>query len=196
MNLGSFLYLGYNHNLIFGVLASSFKGNTLKILFEKLMWNARLFILLAVILSLVGSILLFVVASIDIIKAAKETYLYYVGVLAEGTDIHNILLNSIIMAIDLYLIAVVLLIFAFGLYELFICKIELKEESYSKVLEIHTLDQLKDKLAKVIVMALVVAFFSKVLNMGMKTTQDMLFFAISILSLAVGLYFLHKDSKH
>ncbi|EEO26691.1 hypothetical protein HWAG_01483 [Helicobacter winghamensis ATCC BAA-430] len=168
----------------------------MRVLFEKLMWNARLFIILAVILSLVGSILLFVVASVDIIKAAKQTYLYYIGALWEGADIHNILLNSIIMAIDLYLIAVVLLIFAFGLYELFINKIEVKDESQSKVLEIHTLDQLKDKLAKVIVMALIVAFFSKVLNMGMKTTQDMLFFAISILSLAVGLYFLHKDSKH
>ena len=100
------------------------------------------------------------------------------------------------MAIDLYLIAVVLLIFSFGLYELFICKIQIKDESSSKVLEIHTLDQLKDKLAKVIVMALIVAFFSKVLNMCMKSTQDMLFFAISILALAIGLYFLHKDSKH
>lgn len=168
----------------------------MRVLFEKLMWNARLFIILAVILSLVGSILLFVVASVDIIKAAKQTYLYYIGSLGDEADIHTILLNTIIMAIDLYLIAVVLLIFAFGLYELFISKIEVKEENQSKILEIHTLDQLKDKLAKVIVMALIVAFFSKVLNMEMKTTQDMLFFAISILSLAVGLYFLHKDSKH
>lgn len=164
--------------------------------FEKFMWNARLFIILAVILSLIGSMLLFIVASMDILKAVKQTYLYYVGALSAGADIHNILLNSIIMAIDLYLIAVVLLIFAFGLYELFICKIQVKDESQSKVLEIHTLDQLKDKLAKVIVMALIVAFFSKVLNMGMKTTQDMLFFAISILALAIGLYFLHKDAKH
>ncbi len=168
----------------------------MKNIFEKLMWNARLFVILAVILSLIGSILLFVVASVDILKAAKQTYFYYVGVLGADADIHNILLNTIIMAIDLYLIAVVLLIFAFGLYELFITKIQIKDESNSKVLEIHTLDQLKDKLAKVIVMALIVAFFSKVLNMGMKSTQDMLFFAISILALAIGLYFLHKDSKH
>lgn len=175
------------------------KGSILELIrriFEKLMWNARLFIILAVVLSLVGSVLLFIVASIDIIKAAKDTFLYYSGVLGDGADIHNILLNTIIMAVDLYLIAVVLLIFAFGLYELFICKIQIKDDSNSKVLEIHTLDQLKDKLAKVIVMALIVAFFSKVLNMGMKSTQDMLFFAISILALAVGLYFLHKDSKH
>lgn len=168
----------------------------MKDIFEKLMWNARLFIILAVLLSLVGSILLFIVASVDILKAAKQTYLYYIGSLGADADIHHLLLNVIIMAVDLYLIAVVLLIFSFGLYELFIAKIQIKDEKDSKVLEIHTLDQLKDKLAKVIVMALIVAFFSKVLNMGMKNTQDMLFFAISILALAVGLYFLHKDSKH
>ena len=164
--------------------------------FENILWNSRLVIIFAVILSMVGSLLLFVVASMDIIRATISTYQYYMGKLAEGTDIHNILLNHIIMAIDLYLIAVVLLIFAFGLYELFIAKIEIKDEHSSKVLEIHTLDQLKDKLAKVIVMALIVAFFSKVLRMGLQNSLDMLYFAVSILGLSLGLYFLHKDSKH
>lgn len=164
--------------------------------FAQILWNSRLFIIFAVILSMVGSILLFLVASVDIVKVVGATYQYYQGALGEGADIHNILLNTIIMAIDLYLIAVVLLIFSFGLYELFIAKIEIKDEHSSKVLEIHTLDQLKDKLAKVIVMALIVAFFSKVLNMGMKDSLDMLYFSISILGLSLGLYFLHKDSKH
>lgn len=119
-------------------------------------------------------------------KSGKtDLFILYWSIMG-GADIHNILLNSIIMAIDLYLIAVVLLIFAFGLYELFINKIEVKDESQSKVLEIHTLDQLKDKLAKVIVMALIVAFFSKVLNMGMKTTQDMLFLRFLFYRLLLG----------
>lgn len=165
-------------------------------IFERILWNSRLFIIFAVILSMIGSILLFLVASADIVMAVGETYRYYTGALSQDIDIHNVLLNTIIMAVDLYLIAVVLLIFSFGLYELFIAKIEIKDEQSSKVLEIHTLDQLKDKLAKVIVMALIVAFFSKVLNMGMKNSIDMLYFAISILGLSLSLYFLHKDSKH
>lgn len=170
----------------------------MKTFFEKILWNARLIVLLAVILSLVGSILLFVVASWDIIDAGIKTLHYYTGSNHEGHDIHNLLLNAIISSIDLYLIAVVLMIFSFGLYELFISKISIKELSNIKVLEIHTLDQLKDKLAKVIVMALIVAFFSKVLNMDVKNTIDMIYFALSILALSLGLYFLHKDgsSKH
>lgn len=104
----------------------------MKDIFEKLMWNARLFIILAVILSLVGSILLFIVASVDILKVAKQTYLYYIGSLGADADIHHLLLNVIIMAVDLYLIAVVLLIFSFGLYELFIAKIQIKDEIIPK----------------------------------------------------------------
>ncbi|PAF45102.1 YqhA family protein [Helicobacter sp. 11S02596-1] len=166
--------------------------NFIQQLFEKLLWNSRLFIILAVVLSMVGATLLFVVASIDVIKAVINTYKYYVGLLGADADIHNVLLHTIVSAIDLYLIAVVLLIFSFGLYELFIRKITIKDENSSKVLEIHTLDQLKDKLAKVIVMALIVAFFSKVLNMGIAVSVDMLYFSISILAICVGLYFLHK----
>lgn len=170
----------------------------MKTFFETILWNARLIVLLAVILSLVGSILLFVVASWDIIDAGTKTLHYYTDSNHAGHDIHNLLLNAIISSIDLYLIAVVLMIFSFGLYELFISKISIKELSNIKVLEIHTLDQLKDKLAKVIVMALIVAFFSKVLNMDVKNTIDMIYFALSILALSLGLYFLHKDggSKH
>lgn len=169
----------------------------MKNIFETILWNTRLIVLLAVILSLVGSVLLFIVASWDIIGAGFETLHYYTsGTDHSESDIHNLLLNTIISSIDLYLIAVVLLIFSFGLYELFISKISIKEIANIKVLEIHTLDQLKDKLAKVIVMALIVAFFSKVLNMEVKSTLDMIYFALSILALSLGLYFLHKDSKH
>lgn len=168
----------------------------MKKIFETILWNTRLIVILAVILSLVGSVLLFIVASWDIIHAGIKTIGYYSGSSPHQGDIHNLLLNAIISSIDLYLIAVVLLIFSFGLYELFITKISIKELSNIKVLEIHTLDQLKDKLAKVIVMALIVAFFSKVLNMDVKSTLDMIYFAISILALSLGLYFLHKESKH
>ena len=160
--------------------------------FESILLNSRYIVILAVILSLIGSILLFVVASWDIVDAGFKTIAYYMGS-SHNVDIHNILLNAIISSIDLYLIAVVLLIFSFGLYELFIDKISIN--SNYKVLEIHTLDQLKDKLAKVIVMALIVAFFSKVSNMMVNNALEMIYFALSILAICVGLYFLHKDSK-
>lgn len=163
--------------------------------FEWLLWNSRAFIILAVIFSMIGSIILFVVASMDVFHVMVETFHYYFGD-SHGIDLHALVIGEIILAIDLYLIAVVLFIFAFGLYELFISEIDIaKRGGASKVLEIHSLDQLKDKLAKVIVMVLIVSFFNKVLNMHIATSLDMLYFAGSILALSLGLYFLHKDSK-
>jgi uncharacterized membrane protein YqhA len=88
-------------------------------------------------------------------------------------------------------------IFSFGLYELFISDIDQAEgKNGSKLLAIHSLDQLKDKIAKVIVMVLVVNFFQRVLHTKFATPLEMLYFALAIAALAVGLYFLGKVGKH
>ena len=113
---------------------------------------------------------------------------------------HEDILSGIIGAVDLYLIAVVMLIFSFGIYELFISKIDAacneEDENCSTILAIHSLDQLKDKISKVIVMVLVVSFFQKVLHTEFSTPLDMFYFALSITALAVGLFFLGKVGKH
>jgi len=165
--------------------------------FEKTMWQARLFVLLAVVFGLIGSTILFIVASVDI----YEVLTYTVDVYMKGLhpkDFHEVIVSKIIGAVDLYLIAVVMLIFAFGLYELFISKIEAAENSSagSNVLAIHSLDQLKDKIAKVIVMVLIVSFFQKVLHTSYDGALEMLYFALSIGLLAIGLFFLGKVGKH
>jgi len=108
---------------------------------------------------------------------------------------HEKLVGVIIGAVDLYLIAIVMLIFSFGVYELFISEIDpAKQSGTSKILEIHSLDQLKDKLAKVILMVLIVTFFKKAMYITYETPQDMLFFAIAIMALGGALYLLHKGS--
>jgi len=164
--------------------------------FEKMLWNSRLFILLAVIFGMIGAIILFIVGSVDIYSVASNTISIYLHH-EHPEGFHEAIVGSIIGAIDLYLIAVVLLLFSFGLYELFISEIDIaKESESSKVLEIHNLDQLKDKLAKVIIMVLVVSFFKTVLHTTYSGPLEMLYFAGSILALSVGLYFLHKGGEH
>lgn len=166
-------------------------------IFESLLMASRKLIYLPVIFSLLGSSVLFVIASIDIANVLHVTYQYY----AQGlpVDIHADGVTLIIGAIDLYLIAVVLLIFSFGLYELFISKIEALEQKDirgSGILVVSTLDQLKDKLAKVIIMVLIVSFFQRVLHMNFSTPLEMLYLAGSIFLLAFGLYFQAKGAKH
>jgi uncharacterized membrane protein YqhA len=82
------------------------------------------------------------------------------------------------------------------LYELFISKIDDAEESEagSKILAIHSLDELKDKLGKVVVMVLIVSFFKKVIHMNFSTPLEMLYLAGSILALALALYYMHKGA--
>ena len=107
---------------------------------------------------------------------------------------HEDVVSAIIGAVDLYLIAIVLFIFSFGVYELFVSQIDEMENSDNdfQALKIHSLDELKDKIAKVIVMVLVVSFFQKVLHTEYNGALEMLYFSGSILFLALALYFLHK----
>ncbi len=166
-------------------------------LFEGMIWRSRFVIILAVVFGLLGAIILFIIASLDIYNISVFT----VKSLVQGIHppkMHENLVSIIIGAVDLYLIAVVLFIFSFGLYELFISDIDeaSNDEKTSKILEIKSLDQLKDKIAKVIVMVLVVSFFQRVLHTEYSGAKEMLYFALSILALALGLYFLHKNPKH
>jgi len=165
-------------------------------IFEGVIWKSRFIVLLAVVFGLIGAFVLFIVASMDIWGVATYTFNTIISH-AHPEKFHEDIVAGIIGAVDLYLIAVVMFIFSFGLYELFISDIdEADGANGSKILAIHSLDQLKDKIAKVIVMVLVVSFFQKVLHMEYSTALEMLYFALSIASLSVGLYFLSKVGKH
>jgi len=167
----------------------------LESLFEGLIWRSRFIVLLAVVSGLLGAVILFVVASLDIWHVATHTF-HVIMTGAHPERFHENIVAGIIGAVDLYLIAVVMFIFSFGLYELFISDIdEASGKNGSKLLAIDSLDQLKDKIAKVIVMVLVVNFFQRVLHTNFATPLEMLYFALSIAALAVGLYFLSKVGK-
>ena len=164
--------------------------------FETLLWNTRFFVLLAVIFSMVGGIALFIVASVDVVHVAGMVYGNYFGH-GHVENFHEQIVTELIGAIDLYLIAIVLFIFGFGLYELFISKIDVAERSAaSKILEIHSLDELKDKLAKVIIMVLIVGFFKRAMNTTYDGALEMLYLAGAILGLALAFYFMHKGGDH
>ena len=167
-------------------------------IFESSLWASRFMVILAVIFGLIGAVVLFVVASFDIYETTKfvlNTYITH----AHPESFHEDVVGGIIGAVDLYLIGVVMLLFSFGLYELFISEIDVAKDDSgedNKILAIHSLDQLKDKISKVIVMVLVVGFFQKVGHTTYSGALDMLYFALSITAVAVGLYFLGKVGKH
>ncbi len=166
-------------------------------IFENTLWSTRFMIILAVIFGLIGAVILFIVASVDIFVTAKYVLTTYLAG-AHPDKFHQDIVGGIIGAVDLYLIGVVMLLFSFGLYELFISDIDPAKDDEgndNQILAIHSLDQLKDKISKVIVMVLVVGFFQKVGYTEYNGALDMLYFAISITAVSVGLYFLGKVGK-
>ncbi|MBZ7994685.1 YqhA family protein [Campylobacter canadensis] len=161
--------------------------------FEKLLIKSRLITILPVIFGLIGAFVLFFIASFDVYSVIKDVIVYYTKHPAD-MDIHEVAVSKIVGAVDLYLMALVFYIFSFGIYELFISEVEeFKQYKQSRVLEVHSLDELKDKLGKVIIMVLIVNFFQHALNLKFASTMDMLYLALSILVVCVGLWALHKS---
>jgi len=162
-------------------------------IFEGFLWRSRFMVLFAVIFSLLASFGLFLVASIEITEPILNLFNSHFHVSPEE---HEKIVGSIVGAIDLFLIATVLIIFSLGLYELFISKIDEAEndEKSSRILAIHSLDDLKEKLAKVVLMVLIVTFFKYAIHIRYETPLQTLYLAVGVLMLALALYFSHK--KH
>ena len=165
--------------------------------FENTLWNARFFVLFAVVFSMIGGIALFIVASVDVWHVVSMVFNNYFDAHGHIEHFHEKIVAELIGAVDLYLIAIVLFIFGFGLYELFISQIDVAQKSAaSKILEIHSLDELKDKLAKVIIMVLIVGFFKRAMNATYEGPLEMLYLSGAILGLALAFYFMHKGDHH
>ena len=159
---------------------------------EGVLWKSRYIVFLAVFFSITAAVSLFVFGSYEIIAAILHENPFS-AIHEHG---HADLLVQFIGAVDLYLIGIVLLIFGFGVYELFISEIDVARNNYRiTILEIKTLDELKNKIIKVIIMVLIVTFFERVLNMKYDTPIHMLFFAISIFILASGVFMINKQPK-
>ena len=92
--------------------------------FEKALWNLRFVVILSVVLSIISSITLFVIGSWDILYAIVYQNPLFNADINNNTD----LLFKIISSIDLFLIGIVLLIFGFGVYELFISEIDFAKD--------------------------------------------------------------------
>lgn len=163
--------------------------------FEKALWSARFLVLFAVVASVIAALVLFVIGTLDIARVIGEVYAYYIQG-NHGIDLHGTVIGELVGSIDIFLIAVVLMIFSFGLYELFISHIDAADDSESSnILEIESLDVLKDKIGQVIIMALIVQFFKIMLALHPSTVTEMLLFACAVAALALALFLMHLGKK-
>jgi uncharacterized membrane protein YqhA len=99
-------------------------------------------------------------------------------------------ITAIVKAVDGFLIGAIMVIFAIGLYELFVNRINVADVSDStpRLLRVDTLDELKDRLIKVVLLLCTIEFFQYAMQLNYKHTLELLYLAAGILLLAGALY--------
>lgn len=157
---------------------------------KNLLWKWRFTIIIAVVTSLLSSLVMLVVGTLNILMSVTQLV---ADVHSNDKFYHKIELY-IISGIDAYLVATVLIVFAIGLYELFIYRIDHrgKTAQHSQALSIGSLEQLKEKVSKLIVMILVVLYFKHALSTEYESTQDLLFLGLGIFFVSLALFFGHR----
>jgi uncharacterized membrane protein YqhA len=110
------------------------------------------------------------------------------------------LLGGVVTGIDLYLIGIALLIFGYGVYELLISPIDHARQGSGRMrsglLEISSLDQLKEKLVKVLVVALIVSAFKAMLTLPINDGPTLALFCLAVLLLALSGYLVANNPAH
>ena len=166
-------------------------------LFEKGLLSTRYIVLVAVFASLVASASVFYLATVDVF--------YLVGHLAHYADssisdearrvLRDQSVTHVVEVMDGYLLATILLIFALGLYELFVSPFEHEQGKGQDALFFSSLDDLKNALAKVILIILIVKLFERAVQIPVTTALDMLYFAGAIALVGLALYLSHAGAS-
>lgn len=175
--------------------------NFLEKLFEGTLWNSRFVVLSAVIGSLLAGFAIFYMATVDVIFLFQHALHYADSSMTDEARkaLHDSTVSHIVEVVDGYLLATVMLIFSLGLYELFISDIDQAHGSKaaSKIMVINSLDDLKSKLAKVILMIMIVTLFEEAITMHMSSPLDLVYFGAAIALIALALYLTHAaDGGH
>lgn len=168
--------------------------------FEFLLWLSRLIILVAVVTSMLIAAGAVYMATIDAFYMLGHLTDYASPQLSTQTraETRTHAITAIVKCVDGYLIAAIMVIFSIGLYELFINRINSGEVSDStpRLLRIGSLDDLKDRLAKVVLLLLTIEFFQFAMQLNYKNTLELLYLAAGILLLAGALYLTNaRDEK-
>jgi len=160
---------------------------------ESVLWNSRLVVLVAVGASMLVALGVFYMATVDMVEVLEHLS-HYTKERGEAREkLREKMVSGIIEVIDGYLLATTMIIFALGLYELFIGKIELATESEhaENILLIRSLDDLKDRLAKMILLMLAIKFFEQSGRMNFQTPLDLLYLAVGVILIAGSIVLTH-----
>ncbi|KAL6180870.1 hypothetical protein ACLB2K_047529 [Fragaria x ananassa] len=169
--------------------ASSSRAEFIEADLEKVIYGCRFMTFMAVLGSLIGSLLCYIKGCTYVVQSFMEYF-------AHRSKVIMLLID----AIDVYLLGTVMLVFGMGLYELFISNLDTvkalseDEAPYTsslfgmfilkarpKWLDISTVNELKTKIGHVIVMLLLIGLLEKSMLAVIRSPLDLLCFSASIL---------------
>ena len=165
---------------------------SLKTVFEKVLWNSRYVVLIAVISSVLAGVVLFCVIGLESLRtlASLSGYANLTMALEERDAILRQGILREIALIDGYLLGAFMFIFGFGLYELFLADFQAarSSEASGRILRIKSLDDLKTRLGKVILIILIVEIFKDAFDIKAHSPLDLLYVAAAIALIGLALY--------
>jgi uncharacterized membrane protein YqhA len=161
--------------------------------FEQILWRSRLLVVVAVVASAFLAVGAFYMATVDVVVLLGSLLPYASPSLnpAAREALREATVAGIVKAVDGYLIAAIVLIFALGLYELFINKIDAIRDaarSVPRLVQVASLDDLKDRIAKLILLVLIIEFFQYALKLKYTSPLDLLYLAIGVLFIGGALF--------
>ncbi|QYJ86560.1 YqhA family protein [Shewanella mesophila] len=162
-------------------------------LFERFLWSSRLSVMIGVFACVIAAFVVFIMGIKDVVHMIALLWDY---LMTGSHGVRNELIMVVVEILDTFLLGSVLLIFAFGLYELFISNLQAAEDSAAggKILVISSIDSLKSKLGKVILMMLIIKVFSYFTEMKPASMLELLYMGIIVVLVALALM-LSKDKK-
>jgi uncharacterized membrane protein YqhA len=163
--------------------------------FESALWKSRFVVLFAVITSVLAGLDLFIVVGVESFRVLV--------ILAQGVnpamplDQKEILFRQSILRmislIDGYLLGAFMFIFGFGMYELFLADFQEARSSTAsgRILQIKSLEDLKTRLGRVILIILIVELFKDAYDLKAQSTLELLYIAAAIALIGLALYLTH-----
>jgi len=157
--------------------------------FEKFLWNSRLILIVAVLSCLVTAASLVILGCGEVFHLVSSLFNHLFD---HGSDVsRDHLILIVIEILDTFLLSSILFIFSFGLYELFISSLEDSKTHQSQAFKISSIDELKAKLGKVVVMLLVIKIFAFTIELKPSNILELLYFAVIVLLVAISLWLGH-----
>ena len=148
---------------------------------RRLIEVSRFVVIVPALAAIVGAIVLMILGSVEILRAA-------LGVVVEQVPLKETIVD-VLASIDAILLGTVLLVIGYGLYELFV-DMHLDVPDW---LEINNLDDLKAKLIGVIVAIIAVIFVGELVDSD--SANDVMYYGIGAGAVVIALAAFSLNSK-